>query len=462
MRRAISSELWTQFITFKDYLLLPIYLIVIYAIFNSICNKKYPEGHPWRRYFRNGFFLKIAGALFISLAYQYYYSGGDTSAFFYHGNVINSAMEESFDKWVNLLLHIPPSYDGGYYDYTSQMMWYDSPSSYMVSCITAVVSLFTFSTFLPTAVIFAAVSFSGSWALFRTFTLQYPKLTRYIAIATLYIPSLLVWGSGIFKDTLCLFALGWITYGCFQVLIQRNFSIKNIFLIALCVYLLAIIKVYILLAFVPALSIWVLFMYSKMIHPPFLRTVLNSLLVVVCLGGFYLISNSFTEELGAYSLDNLAETSYITRSYITYVSGGDEGSTYDLGPFDPGIVGILKKFPGAVNVALFRPYLWEARKPMVLLNALEAFLFLFYTLKVIFSVGLIRIWKTIREEPNIQFFLIFTVIFAFAVGLTSANFGALSRYRIPCLPFYALSLILIYYKNKPENSNFFSFRLIER
>jgi len=35
------------------------------------------------------------------------------------------------------------------------------------------------------------------------------------------------------------------------------------------------------------------------------------------------------------------------------------------------------------------------------------------------------------------------------VGISSFNFGALSRYKIPCLPFYALALILIYYKNFP-------------
>lgn len=461
MNGGIGGELWSHFITLKDYLLLPFYLFAFYLIFNNICNRKYPEGHPWRRYFRTGGFLKVAGAIFISLAYQYYYAGGDTSAFFYHGQVINSALGESVPKWFNLLFHIPSIYDGDYFEYTSQMIWYNAPSSYLVSGITAVVSLLTFGTFLPTAIIFGAISFSGSWALFRTFARQYPQHVRYIAIATLYIPSTLVWGSGIFKDTLCLFALGWMTYSAFQVLIERNYSWKNVLLFAVCCYMLAIIKIYILLAFAPALAIWILFLYSKKINPPFMRTLLNMLLVALCIVGFYYVSNSFASELGAYSLDNIAETSNITRTYITYASG-DEGSSYDLGAIDPSITGMLKKLPLAINVALFRPYLWEARKPMVMLNAIEAFLFLFYTLKVIFSVGLGKIWKTIRQEPNIQFFLIFTLIFAFAVGLTSANFGALSRYRIPCLPFYALSLILIYYKNKPESSNFLSFRLNDK
>ena len=35
--------------------------------------------------------------------------------------------------------------------------------------------------------------------------------------------------------------------------------------------------------------------------------------------------------------------------------------------------------------------------------------------------------------------------FAFAVGFTSFNFGALARYKIPCMPFYVIALFLLHY-----------------
>src|SRR5207247_1683115 len=105
-----------------------------------------------------------------------------------------------------------------------------------------------------------------------------------------------------------------------------------------------------------------------------------------------------------------------------------------------------------------RPYIWETKKPIQLMNAIEALLFFWVTLKVIFSVGPKKTWKTITEDPTIQFCLVFTLVFAFAVGLSSGNFGTLSRYRIPCLPFYGLTLVLIYYKNKPLDSNILAFK----
>ena len=99
----------------------------------------------------------------------------------------------------------------------------------------------------------------------------------------------------------------------------------------------------------------------------------------------------------------------------------------------------------------------DVEKIIVALSALEAILFLFLTLKILISVGPAKTWKTISNDPTIQFCLVFSIIFAFAVGISSYNFGSLSRYKIPCLPFYALGLILIYYKNKPLNKKLLGF-----
>ena len=164
--------------------------------------------------------------------------------------------------------------------------------------------------------------------------------------------------------------------------------------------------------------------------------------------GLLFFMQRFANQLGKYSLENVATTSKNTSTYIYWISG-DEGSAYSLGDFSPTIGGMLSKFPLAVNVTLFRPYLWEAKKIIVLLSSLEAILILFITLKVLFIVGPTKAWKTISDDPTIQFCLIFSLIFAFAVGISSYNFGALSRYKIPCLPFYVLAVLLVYYKNKP-------------
>ena len=97
-----------QFITLLDYLLLPFYLGIIYLIAIKIRDSRYPPGHKWRPYFLPGLTAKIGGAIFIGLIYQYYYGGGgDTVNYFRHAEVINWSFNESFNKWLNLILHIP-------------------------------------------------------------------------------------------------------------------------------------------------------------------------------------------------------------------------------------------------------------------------------------------------------------------------------------------------------------------
>jgi hypothetical protein len=437
-----------QFITVLDYALLPFFLAIIYGIAYTIRNRRYRHRHPWRKYYIPALSIKIFGAIFIGLIYGYYYKGGDTFNYFAHSQIINSSFDESFSKWVNLLFHIPKANDGNYYTYISQMEWYSDPASYTVASIAAFLSIFTLNTYLPTTILFAFISFTGVWALFKTFASLYPNLTRPIAIAILFIPSVFVWGSGIFKDTICLFGLGWLTYGAFRFLVQKDFSAKNIVLTILSFILIAKVKIYILLGFAPALLMWIFFNYSQSIKNKAQKILVKFIFLIIIISGSLFFMQRFSRELGRYSLEKVAQTSISTRGWI-YYSTGSEGSTYTLGDVDPSLEGMLSKFPLAVNVTFFRPYLWESKKVIVILSALEAILFLFITLKILFTIGPVKIWKTISKDATIQFCLIFSILFAFAVGISSYNFGTLSRYKIPCLPFYVLAIVLIYYKNRP-------------
>ncbi|RYY72053.1 MAG: hypothetical protein EOO13_00970 [Chitinophagaceae bacterium] len=443
-----------QYIGLLDYVLLPFALIFVYAISYYIRNKYYAPKHSWRKYFLAGLTVKLFGAVFNGMLHYYYYGGGDTFNFFYHSTVINSALDESLVKWFNLVLHIPAYESVDYYRYTSHMFWYGDLSSYTVAAGGAVLSVFTFNTYLPTAVLFAFISYSGAWAMFRTFAKLYPHLTHQIAIATLFIPTTILWGSAIYKDTICMFGLGWLIHGVFRFLIEKDFSVSNILLAVISFLLIALVKVYILIAFLPALGMWILFNYTQTIHTKSIRTLVKLFVMIMITTASIFAMSTFSKSLGAYSIENLASKAEETRQWIHFSSETQEGSSYTLGEIDPSLQGMLLKFPQAVNVSLFRPFLWEVKKPIMLLAALESLLFLILTVTVLYRVGLRKTWRTISTEPTIQFCLTFSIIFAFAVGVTTYNFGSLSRYKIPALPFYAIAMILIYYKSNPKKRLF--------
>lgn len=441
--------------TIWDLVLTPIFLLLLLFFALRQRERQYPPGHPLRKYFLPGLYLKFGGAIFIGLVYAYYYKGGDTFNYFGHAQIINSALGDSVDKWVKLIAHYSPEKAPEIYSYTSQLYWYDAPSEYTTVVITALLGLLSGTTYMPTALLFAFISYTGIWAMYRTFVNVYPALHRPLAFAFLFIPSTIVWGSSIFKDTICMFSLGWMTYCTFRIFINKDFSIRNIFLLALSFYLLAVIKIYILLSFVPALSLWLLMSYSKNIKTKALRILANFAFVFITAAAFLFFATQFAEELKEYSLENIAKKAKQTQNYITAVSDLQEGSAYDLGEFDPTAGGMLQKLPQAIMVTLFRPFLWEVKKPIMALSAIESLFFTIFTGMVFYRLGIRKIYQKTVKDPNLLFFLTFSLIFAFAVGISTGNFGSLSRYKIPCMPFFAALLVVLYFeyqtKEKPSN-----------
>lgn len=246
-----------------------------------------------------------------------------------------------------------------------------------------------------------------------------------------------------------MFSLGWLTYGTFQFFVNENRSARNTILIVASFLLLAALKVYIVICFLPALIGWVIFKRTSQIQGKSLVLIVNLSAAIFILGIFGVLFSQFSDFLGKYSLENIQKTSESTRRWLTYMSNVDNGSAYDLGDFDPSIGGMLSKFPLAVNVTLFRPYIWESRKVIIFFNALESLIILLLTIRVIFVVGIRKVLQSISTNYTIQFCFIFAIMFAFAVGISSYNFGALSRYKIPCIPFYILTLVLIFYRQAP-------------
>ena len=81
-----------------------------------------------------------------------------------------------------------------------------------------------------------------------------------------------------------------------------------------------------------------------------------------------------------YAIETLAKTARVTAYDIRFQTGKDAGSGYILGELDDSFSTMLKLAPPAINVSLFRPYLWEVKNPLMLLSSLESMFFLILTL----------------------------------------------------------------------------------
>ena len=441
-----------QYITITDFILLPIYLFIVFVFASYFKNKYYPKGHPLRSFFMPAFTLKIFGAIVLGIIYQYYYGGGDTFNYWRQTEIINSSMSDSLGTWLKLITGSAELYDVDVYNYTTQFYWYGLKApEYLMSVIGALIGLFTLTTYLPTAVIFAAISFIGIWKLYIVFTKLYPRLSKQLAYAILFIPSVIFWGSGFMKDTITLSCMGWVTHLFYAIFYENKKIVANSLFALFFLYIIFIVKSYIVMAFLPAVLLWGVGLLSYKIKDTRLILFARYFLYASAIGGIAVVGGRLeTEMFGEYNVESVAFKSFTTRDYLYRISNEQDGSGYTLGDFDPTLMGMLEMAPAGVNVTLFRPYLWEARKPIVMISALESLLFLIYTVVVIFRNNPIRLVQRILSDETLQFCIIFTLIFAFAVGVSTSNFGSLVRYKIPCLPFYAAFLIILYYPQKQE------------
>lgn len=411
-----------------------------------------------KKYFFPALTFKISGAIALGLLYQFYYDGGDTYNFHTIGSrLIWEAFWESPGKGFDLLLS-RGDYLAETYSYASKIYFYQDQSSFFVIRIATLFDLLTFSSYSGTAVFFALFSFVGSWAFFTAMYRQAPQLHFQTALAILFIPSVIFWGSGLLKDTVTFSCLGLMTYSISNIFIRRHQKTGSIILLLLSAWIIFSVKKYILLCFLPAALLWIYADRLSKIRSIILKALIIPIIAILLVGtGYYSIILIGMDD-PRYSLDKIAMTAQITAYDIGFYSGKDAGSGYSLGELDGTFTNMISKAPQAINVSLFRPYLWEIRNPLMFFSAVESFFFLGLTLYAI-AKSRSNIFSAMAN-PVVVFCFVFSLTFAFAVGVSTFNFGTLSRYKIPLLPFYALGIIyLLNYSNKDKK--FFSLEVTE-
>ncbi len=434
-------------ITFQDLFLTPIYGLFIAALMmasrKSLCQNK-GKIIP---YFFPAFLTKVLGGIILGLIYQYYYKGaGDTFVYYTSGIFMkNIIFDHSFMTYFRCLWATyetcPPDLTGIMY----QLYFFQGNSTYFIVKIASFFALLSFNTFLVMTLFFSTVSFLGTWLMFRLFTDLYPELTKKGFYAIFLAPSVIMWGGGILKDSISLCCLGLFFYAFVRLFMERKFTILNWTIFVFSFYVIYIVKVYIIACFIPAAMMYLLLRYNSNIKSQMTKIILQPFMILIALGSGFMIVTKISEGT-QFNVANIQQTAYATASWINYSGSmwGERSSAYTLGDYDYSITGVIKKIPLAINVSLYRPYLWECASVTMFLGGIESLFFLLATLYVVYKIGVGSVIRLLILNPFISFCLFFSLTFALAVGMTSYNFGALSRYKVPMVPFYSLFLAFMF------------------
>lgn len=439
-----------QHITIIDYLLLPVYLYIFYIIVKKRAIA-YTDAEL-RKIFFTAFFLRMFGSVAYSMMVQYYYGYGDSFTYYVGSNFLRTQVLHDVS---NISYFFAPAEEvKQWYDFEVGDINYagyigGAPNLFVMK-ISAFVSLLAFNKFLIISIIFGFFSFAGQWRLFQVFNeINKGQQQKLLAWAVLYTPSIWFWGSGLMKESICLGGLGFIIHFLYKIFIKKKFSIKDIILLLVLLYIVYNVKSYIIIILTISLSTILFFnLIAKMKN-----IVIKAFVVLVFIFTSSIIAYilNFGEQLQALAEESKVQVDTYQKNYQ---SQEDERSKAGVKTeeVDASITGMILHSPIAIFTCLFRPFIWESRKIVILFTALESLLLLFCTLFLVFKLRFFGFFKAIFSNQYILFSFVLSIIFAMIIGFTTYNFGTMVRYKIMLLPFYYFMLVQIYsiYKQQKE------------
>jgi energy-coupling factor transporter transmembrane protein EcfT len=243
------------------------------------------------------------------------------------------------------------------------------------------------------------------------------------------------------KDSFTLSAVGWYTYSFYHFFIKKERKLSFAVYLFVASFIILAIKPYIFFALLPGSILWLSNNLVKKIKHSFIRMIASPLLLSIAGLLCYVALNQMGESLGAYKLDTVLDKAVVTQQDMKAEHYG--GKSFDIGDFDASAGGIASKAPSAIFAGIFRPGIWDVRNPVMLISALENSYLLILTIFLLIKLKVRGFFKFLTQNSLILFSMLFSLFFAFSVGLTVANFGSLVRLRIPELPFFVASLFAI-------------------
>ncbi len=435
--------------TLYDYVFFTAYLVLfsLIAILVYLKNKENPE----YRYFLPHFFWKIFMGFSMAYVYIYNYGGGDTTAYWQGANTLNNLCYESPLNYLTEIFNpARKGYIPHFYNHTTGIppVWiYNEPNSWFVCKLSSPLSFFAFKSYLTLNLFYSVITTIISWKFFRFLNSFLTIKIKYVAYAVLFIPTVGFWCTGIMKDSIAYASLLVVIMGIFKIL-HRQYNAKTIIATLIGLWFIFVTRSFLLLPI--AVPVFILLIFRLNNNKPFVTKLLTRTTGIMIAISSIIFFMSDSNIFGEFSSDNLTETA--NTIYLDFQNNkGYTGKRYDLGISEVNSVTMVTVIPSAILTTIYRPFIWEADNALMLINGLESLLFLALTLAIIRrkkKTNLAPSMNDIQTKNFIIFCVLFVLILAYFVGLTSGLFGVLARLKAPILPFF---LLFVFSKLKKGN-----------
>jgi hypothetical protein len=425
--------------------LLIIFLSLSFAVINK--NRK-QKTNPFYKYYVMGMIGKIIGAIAICSVYTFYYNGGDING--YHESSIsvkNLLLNKGFNEYFSFVFGTENDQTlNSYFDSDVGPLYYRISDKYclFVSKLSSVLELICLDNFYAVNILIAVLSFSGLWKIYTVFVNEYPQLQKILAYFILLSPSVLFWSSGLNKDSYCFWCVGYLFYHLYKF--QKTGSKKYLLYLCLPIFIIINIKPYIVVAAIPASLFFFIQNTTAKFKSKFMKVIILPITSVIIFIVFFYGYSLFSIYFGDYAIEKVIKKAQITQDDLLRDQYGD--NKFDIGRIGDSPIDLLYKFFPAVNATLFRPYLWEAKNILMVFSGLENLILLFISIYGLVKLKFSQFFKNLFSNSILTFSFIYAILFGFSVGLSVANFGALVRLKIPAIPFFLATVIVLSFSKK--------------
>jgi hypothetical protein len=294
----------------------------------------------------------------------------------------------------------------------------------------------------PSMIALCLVTTVGSWVgqvcLYRVAREELPAADRTAAaVGLLFVPSVLFWGAGLDKEGLVIGFFGVLVLSMYRLL--RNRSLPHLAGVAFGGLGVGMLKAYTLFAFVVAVAAA---LYADRawrgggairIRPTYLL-----LAVGLAAAGLLAMGTVFPEFEPTTIAERLAD------AQGNWVGQSETGSVAMVGSAQArSLTQQLTFVPLALVNVLLRPALFEAKNATMALASVENTLILLGILSIFRRSSRAGAVEALLRAPLLVFCTVFVLTFGTGVGLATSNLGALSRYRMPMMPFYVATLLVL-------------------
>lgn len=385
------------------------------------------------------FCLKIVAGTFLYWVYTHYYpdrSTADIFKYFDDSYYMTQALWDKPEDFFRMLFGYQNNseyFTEQYYDKMNHWFRvYESSmynDSHAVIRFNAVVRLFSFGNYHVHTVFMCFVSLLGLTALYKSVChkVRYPKL---VFVTIFLLPSTLLWGSGVLKEGLMFFGLGFIIYSLIKLNTkgEKKLIYWFIFIFSL-MFLIFQVKFYVLAAFSTGILA-----YTLTEQTSYRLAVINYLISGVVIIVFGLNFHYFAPEFNVLDLIVTKQ-----KDFIGLVEHEQSGSKFEITLLTPDFWSLFKTIPEALRNSLFRPYPWHVSSLFMLIATLENMLVLAFVL-----VSLFHLKPISGNRTNLALlFFSSSIILLLIAGWTTPVAGALVRYKIPGVIALLISLCLV-------------------